>query len=336
MKVVDMHCDTIGAIYERRIKGIEVSLKDNDLHLDISKMEQGNYLLQNFAMFIDLERYKSPYKTLLDMIKCYEVEIEANKDNIAKVLSYDDILKNEQVGKISSLLTIEEGGALEGSLDNLKEVYHKGVRMITLNWNYPNGVGYPNVNIKVDEAGKIIGVPDFTTPNKKDGLTKWGFELLEAMEDLGIIADVSHLSDAGFYDVLKHSKKPFVASHSNSRTITNQVRNMDDEMIKLLANKGGVMGINFCAAFIEKGYKDGKAFGTINDTVEHIKYIRNIGGIDVLGLGSDFDGIPSTIEMKDGSYMPRLADALLKNKFSYEEVEKIFSKNVLRLYQEIL
>ena len=155
------------------------------------------------------------------------------------------------------------------------------------------------------------------------------------MEYLGIIPDVSHLSDAGFYDVLKHSKKPFVASHSNARSICNHVRNMDDEMIKQLAHKGGVMGINFCADFISSE-KNGYTFGTISDTIEHIKYIRNIAGIDCIGLGSDYDGIPGNIEMKDCSYIPMLADELLKHKFTYDEVEKIFSKNVLRLYKELL
>ena len=305
------------------------------MHLDVNKMEQGNYLMQNFAMFIDLKRYKNPYKTLLDMIECYDKEIEDNKDKLAKVFKYEDIAENEANGKISSLLTLEEGGALEGSLENLQHIYKRGIRMITLNWNYPNGVGYPNMKINVDKDGKIIGKPDFTKAEKNNGLTPWGFELLEAMEYLGIIPDVSHLSDAGFYDVLKHSKKPFVASHSNARSICNHVRNMDDEMIKLLANKGGVMGINFCAAFISPA-TDGRVFGTISDTIEHIKYIRNIAGIDCIGLGSDYDGIPGNIEMKDCSYMPRLAHELLRNKFTYDEVEKIFSKNVLRLYKELL
>ena len=118
MKVVDMHCDTIGAIFEKRNKGIACNLRKNDLHLDVNKMEQGNYLMQNFAMFIDLKRYKNPYKTLLDMIECYDKEIEDNKDKLAKVLKYEDIVENEANGKISSLLTLEEGGALEGSLEN--------------------------------------------------------------------------------------------------------------------------------------------------------------------------------------------------------------------------
>ena len=335
MKVVDMHCDTIGAIFEKRSKGIVCNLRKNDLHLDINKMEQGNYLMQNFAMFIDFRRYKNTYKTLLEMIECYDKEISDNGDKIAKVLKYEDIVVNEANGKISSLLTLEEGGAIEGSLENLQHIYKRGIRMITLNWNYPNGIGYPNVKINVDKKGEIIGKPDFTKPDKNNGLTSWGFELLEAMEYLGIIPDVSHLSDAGFYDVLKHSKKPFVASHSNARSICNNVRNMDDEMINQLAHKGGVMGINFCADFISSE-KNGYTFGTISDTIEHIKYIRNIAGIDCIGLGSDYDGIPGNIEMKDCSYMPMLADELLKHKFTYDEVEKIFSKNVLRLYKELL
>lgn len=335
MKVVDMHCDTIGAIFEKRNKGIACNLRKNDLHLDVNKMEKGNYFMQNFAMFIDLKRYKSPYKTLLEMIDCYDKEILANGDKLAKVLKYEDIAENEAKKKISSLLTLEEGGALEGSLENLQQVYDRGIRMITLNWNYPNGVGNPNVKINVNKKGEIVGKPDFTKPDKENGLTTWGFELLEAMEHLGIIPDVSHLSDAGFYDILNHSKKPFVASHSNARSICNHVRNMDDEMIKLLANKGGVMGMNFCAAFTSP-LKNEQEFGTIKDIVSHIKYIKNIAGIDVIGLGSDFDGIPSNIEMKDASYMPVLANELLKNKFTYEEVEKIFYKNVLRLYKELL
>ena len=106
-------------------------------------------------------------------------------------------------------------------------------------------------------------------------------------------------------------------------------------MIKQLAHKGGVMGINFCADFISSE-KNGYTFGTISDTIEHIKYIRNIAGIDCIGLGSDYDGIPGNIEMKDCSYMPMLADELLKHKFTYDEVEKIFFKNVLRLYKELL
>ena len=157
---------------------------------------------------------------------------QETEENIEKAFSYEDILRNEYNNKISAILTIEDGGVLEGSLDNLKEVYEKGVRLITLTWNYKNGIGHPNFIYKSDNKGNYLEEPDLTIPNKKDGLTTFGIELIKNMEDLGIIIDVSHLSDKGFYDVLNNTRKPFVASHSNSRSITNVVRNMDDEMIK--------------------------------------------------------------------------------------------------------
>lgn len=326
MKVVDMHCDTIGAIYEHNLQGNSFNLKENKLHLDINKLIKGDYLLQNFAMFVDIKYYADPYKTLLEMIECYHKEINLNSNVIRKVTSYNDILKNKENEKISALLTIEDGGSLGSSLDNLKTVYDKGVRMITLTWNYENGIGFPNFKSKTD----------FSTPNTIDGLTNFGKEFITYMDELGIIIDVSHLSDGGFYDVLKLTNKPFVASHSNARSITNVVRNMSDDMIRKLANRGGVLGINFCSNFVEPTPHNKKTFTKIDDLITHIKYIKNVGGIDCIGLGSDFDGIPSTLEIEDGSHMPRLAEALSKNGFTTNEIEKVFYKNVLNLYKELL
>ena len=336
MKVVDMHCDTIGAIYENNLKGNNYNLKDNKLHLDINKLIKGDYLLQNFAMFIDIKHYTDPYKTLLEMIDCFNNEINCNSEIIKQVTSYSEILSNKKDNKISALLTIEDGGALLGSLDNLETVYNKGVRMITLTWNYPNGIGFPNFILKEDKNTSMIIKPDLTIPNTKDGLTSFGKSFVERMSELGIIIDVSHLSDAGFYDVLDITDKPFVASHSNSRSITNVVRNMTDDMIKKLANRGGVLGINFCSSFIEPTPHFNPTFTKIDDIIAHIKYIRKIGGIDCIGLGSDFDGIPSTLELENGSHMPKLCDALYKNGFTTTEIEKIFYKNVLNLYKELL
>ena len=156
------------------------------------------------------------------------------------------------------------------------------------------------------------------------------------MERLGIIVDVSHLSDAGFYDVLKYSKKPFVASHSNARAVTNVVRNLTDDMIRKLADKGGVVGINFCSNFVMPTPHTDLTFTYIEDLVKHIKHIKNVGGIDVIALGTDFDGIQSTLEIKDASQAQLLAEALLNNDFTYEEVEKIFYKNTMNLYKELL
>lgn len=336
MKVADMHCDTIGEIYENRLLGNYYNLKENNFHIDISKLIAGEYVLQNFAMFIDIKKHKNPYKTLQEMIAVYYEEVKANRDIINPVYSYEDILKSERENKIAALLTIEDAGALEGSLENLKTVYEQGVRLITLTWNHINGVGFPNFKLNIDISGNVIEKPSFTIPNTEFGLTPFGIELLREMESLGIIADVSHLSDAGFYDVLKYSKKPFVASHSNARAVTNVVRNLTDDMIKKLADKGGVAGINFCSDFVKPTPYTGSTFTYVEDLVKHIKHIKNVGGIDVLALGTDFDGIKSTLEIEDASKIQLLANELLKNGFTLDEVEKIFYKNIMRLYKELL
>lgn len=336
MRVVDMHCDTIGEIYENRLLGNKYELKENNLHVDINKLIKGEYLLQNFAMFIDIKKYKNPYKTLQEMIQVYYEELEENRDIINPVYSYEDISMCANENKIGALLTIEDAGALEGSLINLKTVYEQGVRLITLTWNHINGVGFPNFKFKIDACGNITEKVDLITPNTEFGLTAFGVELLREMERLGIIVDVSHLSDAGFYDVLKYSKKPFVASHSNARAVTNVVRNLTDDMIRKLVDKGGVVGINFCSNFVMPTPHTDLTFTYIEDLVKHIKHIKNVGGIDVIALGTDFDGIQSTLEIKDASQIQLLAEALLNNDFTYEEVEKIFYKNTMNLYKELL
>ena len=202
------------------------------------------------------------------------------------------------------------------------------VRMITLTWNHPNGIGYPNL-ISTKEYKDLYHI------NTQDGLTDFGIEYVREMERLGIIIDVSHLGDAGFYDVLKYTTKPFVASHINARSVCGVARNMSDDMIKLLAKRNGVMGINFCGDFL-KASKTGGVRSCVEDMVKHILYIRDLVGIDYVGLGSDFDGISQDLELKDASMMPMLKDALFEAGLKEEEIEKVFYKNVLRLYQTIL
>ena len=168
--------------------------------------------------------------------------------------------------------------------------------------------------------------------NQKDGLTDFGIQYVRRMEELGMIVDVSHLSDAGFYDVVKYSTKPFVASHSNARSVCGVARNLTDEMIRLLAEKGGVTGLNYCSSFIDD---NDTGYTSIASMVEHVRHIAKVGGIDCIGLGSDFDGIGSTLEIKDCSGMQKLYEALTPY-FTQEELEKIFYKNVLRVYKEVL
>lgn len=330
MKVVDMHCDTISAILGEQRKGKNVELRSNDLNIDIEKMKKGDYLLQNFAMFVNLQNVKYPLEECLSLIDCFYEELEKNKDSLSLVLNYDDIIKNSHDGKMSALLTIEEGGTSCSSLANLRIFHRLGVRMITLTWNYFNGIGYPNVNLLNGNK------PNIRVPNEKDGLTPFGIEFIREMERLNMIIDVSHLSDAGFYDVVKYTKKPFVASHSNSRGVTNHNRNMSDDMILKLADRGGVMGINFAGDFLEESDSEERVRSKISNMVKHIRYIVDLAGIECVGLGSDFDGIYQDLELDNASKMPELEKALRKDGFSEGDIEKIFYKNVLRVYKEVL
>lgn len=330
MKVADMHCDTLTELYRFIGEGKHWGIDRNELHMDLAKMVKGDYLVQNFAVFVSLKECENPMEYTLELIDFFYRQMEANRDRIILALSYEDIVKNMESGRMSALLTIEEGAVTRCKLAHLRNLYRLGVRMLTLTWNFENGIGFPNFVWKEGE------IPDFKSPDKKNGLTEFGIEFVQEMERLGMIIDVSHLSDAGFYQVLEHTTKPFVASHSNARAICNHSRNLTDDMIRKLAERGGVMGMNYCPSFLEEVENEKDALGTVESIVEHVKHVISVGGYECVGLGSDFDGIPVHQELPDASYLPRLAEALEKSGLKQREIEAIFYKNVLRVYKEIL
>ncbi|GKU23863.1 dipeptidase [Clostridium folliculivorans] len=311
MNFIDLHCDTALKLFSDR----DAKLRENQFSVDIMKLKAGNAKAQFFALFLEKDQCGDLKNDCIDMYKRLVSELDENKSDIALVRNYDQYLRCQNENKLGAFITIEEGGAIAGDINNLQEFYDMGIRLITLTWNFENEIGYPHC--KKEYADK--------------GLKPFGIEVVKKMNELGIIIDVSHLSDGGFFDVAKCSTKPFVASHSNSRAIRNHTRNLTDEMIKILSTAGGVMGINFCSGFVGKS-KTTK----IDDMVEHINHIRKIGGIDCIALGSDFDGIENEVEIKDASEMGKLADALVKNNFSYDDVEKIFYKNAERIIREVL
>lgn len=320
MKAVDMHCDTISALWRSRKEGQIQSLRENDLHIDLCKLQKGDYLLQNFAMFVFLGKEPDPLINVLELIDEYELQLQENQDLIAPVLCYADIEKNARAGKISALLTIEEGAVLKGNPQVLRSLYRLGVRMLTLTWNFENELGFPGITAQNEP---LTGTGH--------GLKPAGIEIVREMNRLGMIVDVSHLGDEGFWDVVKYSEQPFVASHSNARAICGHHRNLTDEMIRALADKGGVMGINFCGDFLNPN-----GSSRVEDMVRHIRHIRDVGGIGCIGLGTDYDGIDGTLELQDASQMPRLAQALEQAGFRESEIEAIFHGNVLRVYQDVL
>lgn len=327
MKVVDMHCDTISRLMKHR----EWSLGENELHMRLDKMEAGDYLLQNFALFVFLKSGKDPYLAAVEMADRFDEQMRLFSEQIGQVRSFSDIEKNMAAGKISGMLTIEEGAVIKGSLERLQEFYDRGVRMMTLTWNFPNEIGFPNVVIP-----KGRNEVDHTVAQTRKGLTDFGISVVEEMQRMGMIVDVSHLSDAGFWDVYHNTKKPFVASHSNARSVCSHVRNLTDGMIRALGERGGVTGLNFCADFLTSVPEGQENGGTIEAVVQHAKHIVNVGGMDCLGLGSDFDGIDTHAELTGADKMPLLDAALEKGGFCASEREQIFSKNVLRLYRELL
>lgn len=312
MNIVDFHCDTILKLMDDKDN---LNLRRNKFHIDIEKLKNGNSMAQFFALYVDLKEADNPFEICLEMADKLYIELEKNKDDIVIATNYDELIENNKEGKITAFLTIEEGGVLKGKIDNLRNLYRLGVRLITLTWNYPNEIGYPNIEEKYRDKG----------------LTSFGKDVVEEMNRLGMLIDVSHLSDKGFYDVAKLSSKPFIASHSNSRFVTNHPRNLTDEMIEILANKGGVMGLNYGKEFLSNDPNC-----SIEDMVSHIKHIINTGGIDVIALGSDFDGMTPSAQINDFTDVLKLIHALGKSGFKQSEIEKICYKNALRIISEVV
>ena len=308
--MIDLHCDTIMQLLDHPDSG---DLYRNTWKIDIEKLQKAHSKVQDFALFINLGETNDLYGRYEEMRNLCTTQIHLYGEHIQHVLSYQDVESVYESGKIGALMSIEEGGVLGGDLDKLKQAYQDGVRLITLTWNYPNGLGEPHCGEQ----------------HKK--LTPKGIEFVEAMQDLGIIVDCSHLNDAGTEQLGDILDVPFVASHSNAREVTPHTRNLPDNLIKLIANKGGVIGLNFAQSFLGTS-----PVSRIEDIVKHGLYLINKGGEDVVALGTDFDGIKPNTEIKDASEMYRLYDAFKEAGLSMEQCEKLFWKNADRLLKEIL
>lgn len=340
MKIADMHCDTISEIWESRKQsasqkgGSPQQLYRNDLHIDIRKMKKAGYLLQNFALYVDLKKGLDPFEYVMELIDVFREEMGKNKNDIGVIKTYDEILANECQGKMSVLMTIEEGGCCKGEIGNLERLYQLGARMMTLTWNYPNELASPNLFIKSAEKGSTLKNDEgFNLFDSSKGLTEKGFFFIQRMEELGMIIDVSHLSDAGFWDIVQHTKKPFVASHSNARALCGHCRNLTDDMIRAVAGRGGVIGLNFYGCFLNE---TNDSHSRVARMAAHARHMLNVGGSGCLGLGSDFDGISGELEIQDCSQMQKLVEGLERAHFTGTEIENILWRNVMRVYREML
>ena len=280
------------------------------------------------------------------MLQCFAAFIAGRENRFARALAlcdkFDELCKREglhavrsaaelQENAVNALLTVEEGGAIEGDFLKLRALYKRGVRMITLTWNYPNEIGYPNFP---DYEGLCAGRVPFTVREKTRGLTPFGFKAVEEMNALGILADVSHGSDALFSDVSKICKragKPFVASHSGANSVYDCARNLTDGQIKALAECGGAVGLDFCADFLSA---DKSAEGQKSALLAHAEAIVNAGGEDVLCIGSDFDGMPDNPYIASPAEVPVFLEQLAR-KFGSARAEKFAQKNFLRVFSAV-
>lgn len=305
--LIDLHCDTFMKLFFDQ----SINLKSNKCHIDLDKLKKASAMAQFFAMYVDLSQTNQPFQRVLDMIDLYHETVKKHSQEIQAAYSYQDLIDHQSSKVLSGILSVEEGGVIEGSISNLRNLHRLGVRAMTLTWNYENEIGFPN-----------------TYGNQNKGLKDFGRNLIGEMNALGMIVDVSHLSDQGFYDVIDLSSKPIMASHSNARSVCCHNRNLSDDMLRKLAENGGITGLNFCPVFVDNHKM------TLDGLMTHVHHIVKVSGIDSLAIGTDFDGMGGDLEIKDMSYMPLLYERLKKEGFSSEERDKILYKNALRLIKD--
>lgn len=303
MKYVDLHCDTL----TESVKSGE-DLRCAALQTNLEKLKKSDCAAQCFAIFTQGE---GAARFFDESLNWYGNMLETNADFIEPVLNSSSLIGD----KLGCILTVENLGFVGEDLSRLTKLKAAGVKMASPVWNYENSLACPNLIFE-------NGLPQFERRNKS-GLTKLGKEAVERLRELKIIIDISHLSDGGAEEILSSCKEPVVASHSNAAEVCNVSRNLTDAQIKKVADSGGVIGVNFCKDFLGPG-------DTFDCVLRHVTHMINVGGEDVVALGSDFDGIPAPPGLEDCTRMPYLLEYLSK-KISAEAMEKLCCKNFLRV-----
>jgi membrane dipeptidase len=291
-------------------------LYENSLHVDIKRMLEAGNFVQFFAAWVD--RVDNKDDELLKSIRMLDrmhQEAELYKDYISICRNYRDIEKAFKENKAAAILAIENGGAFHGELSALRMFHAYGVRCVALTWNYRNEIA--------------DGVKDGSSSG---GLTPFGREVVKEMNRLGMLVDISHISERGFWDTIGLTEAPLIASHSNAIAICDNPRNLTDEQIVAIKKNGGVIGVNFFPIFLNSTYKT-----TIDDVVKHIEHIVSLIGEDHIGLGSDFDGIKYMPEgLKGVEDIHNLFERLLALNYSQAFVEKLAGENFIRVIKKVL
>ncbi len=329
MNYIDLHCDTLSEAF---LKGKKDIFCFPEAMADVQRLQKAGAAAQFFAIYmlpqcesvkdtadhdtLEIPDDDSYIEALCGILEQTQAE---HHEAIALTKSAFEFEENCRAGKISAFLTLEDGRAVDGSMEKLEHFYEKGIRLISLTWNFENCFGAPN---SMDRA--IM----------EQGLTPFGKEAVSRMEELGMMVDVSHLSDGGFWDVAGILRGPFVASHSNCRALSPHPRNLTDEMLHILGERGGVAGLNFCPAFLHQDIT--RKDSTIESMIAQVKHMVNKGGIECAAIGTDFDGIQGSLEIGTPEKLGLLFSKLSASGFTTGEIEKIAFENAKRVIREIL
>ena len=323
MNYIDMHCDTLMKAWGKKWPDI---YDRPEMMVDIKRLLQGNCKAQFFAIFLPSPKMKEHMglaqmddDDYIDQLAAiFRTTLNQHGDCVAQAGNLAQVRENANAGKLSAILTMEDGRSVDGKMEKLDHYYNMGVRVIGLTWNQENCFGAPNSR-------------DAAIMSK--GLTPFGKDAIVRMNELGMGVDVSHLSDGGFWDVANLTKKPFFATHSNCRSLNPHPRSMTDEMIRALADKGGVMGVNFCPAFLVQNVENNQA--TCDMLTAQLRHMIKVGGEDCAAIGTDFDGMNGELDISSADQMPKLFVALERTGFTPREIEKIAFRNVERVIAEV-
>ncbi|MDP5187370.1 dipeptidase [Alishewanella sp. SMS8] len=347
--IVDTHIDVP---YRLHKKWEDVTVATANGEFDYPRAQQGGLNAPFMSIYIpaSYERTGGGYQLANQLIDSMEALVARAPDKFAMASSTQQVLAQFGSGKISLAMGMENGTPIEGKLENLQHFYQRGVRYITLAHSESNHISDSSYDIR----------------RRWQGLSPFGKELVVAMNNIGMMIDISHVSDDAFYQAVAISKVPVIASHSSLRSYTPDFeRNMDDDMLKALAKNGGVIQINFGSSFVTRqanqynalrkaaaqqaGVEDNQAFreayskthpypfATLDTVLDHIDHVVKLVGINHVGIGSDYDGVGDSlpIGLKDVASYPNLIAGLFKRGYSEEDIVKILSGNLMRVWAEV-
>ncbi|MGN8967356.1 dipeptidase [Intestinimonas sp. HCP28S3_D6] len=308
MDLFDGHCDTILECY---LEG--GGLRRQTGHLDLERRQGKGRWAQFFATFGSPEDMpgRSLWEVFLEEYALFRSEIDANADLVVFCRTGAEAEAAFAAGKTAAFLSAEGAELLDCDLEKLRMAHRMGVRIVNITWNHPNALSGTNAE-------------------KQDrGLSEQGRAFVKTMGELGMLVDVSHLSDPGFWDVMEITERPVVATHSNSRSVFPHPRNLTDEQFTAIINTNGVAGLNMYAGFLG----DDPDFDTV---VSHLEHFLALGGENNVSIGGDWDGITSMPRGMNGIQdMEKLYEHLLRRNYSEALLEKVFYSNLMRVVNEV-